>query len=322
MRRIAIATWAILAITAVGCAEETPAAADTAGADTAKDSTGDAAADTAADANVDTVGEVSADTVADTIADTADTSDTSSDSAAETSADTDTATSTDAVTDAAGDVAGDAAVDAGIDAAADTAIEGVLCEMSNPKFPAFAKTCKADGDCFVAIHQVDCCGTKAALGLASTQQAAFTAAEALCEQQFPDCKCMQQPTVAEDGYTAKDSEFKAICQAGLCQAVVPSPVPECTSSGLKWPKPPKACTTKADCTYVLRTIDCCGSQLATGIGKTAKDAYEAQEVKCAQTMAICDCMPKPVALEDGSSAGDGMIAVECSAGKCSTYAKP
>lgn len=305
MRRIAFATWAILAISAAGCAEETPAAADAA-VDTAPDSSADTLADTAA--------ETSADTVADTAADTADASDTSADGAAD--------AATDAATDAAADVAADTPLDAALDTAADTSIEGVLCAISNPKFPAFAKTCKADADCFVAIHQIDCCGTKAALGLASTQQTAFTAAEALCEQQYPDCKCMQQPTVAEDGYTAKDSEFKAICQAGLCQAVVPNPVPECTSSGLKWPKAPKACTTKADCTYVLRTVDCCGSQVATGIVKTAKDAYEAQEVKCAQTMAICDCMPKPVALEDGSSAADGMIAVECSAGNCSTYAKP
>ncbi len=329
MHRVPWILWAALVSAAGGCGEKAPSQA-VAGADAIADSGATAdtatdvqpetaadtqpAGDTAADTTADTTGDTAADAVADAVADGA--ADAAADTGAETAADTapDTAPDTAADTGAAGDAAPDGTSDA--------VPEGVLCAASNPKFPAFAKACGADADCFVAIHQVDCCGTKAAMGLASSQKAAFAAAEALCEQQFPDCKCAQQPTVAEDGYTASDSAFKAVCQAGLCKATVANPVAECTSSGLVWPKPVKHCAAKTDCTYVLRTIDCCGSQLATGIVKTAKDAYEAKEFQCAKSMAICDCMAMPLKMEDGSSGGDGMVAVDCVQGHCQTYAKP
>lgn len=322
MRSFVLTTWLGLACAAPGCAEEPATASDVASSDASVDAaadgigdaTGDAPADTLADTQADTSAAPDLDALAEVSADSA-----AGDAAADALAD---ATPDAAALDVGTDASADASPDTSADLGPDTAIEGVQCTGSNPKFPSFAIICSSDTDCFVGIHQLDCCGTKAAIGLATTQQAAFSAAEALCAQQFPKCKCLQQPTMAEDGYTTADSGFKAVCQAGLCTAVTPNAASECLSTGLNWPKPVKICANKADCTYVLRTVDCCGSQLATGILKSAKDAYEVKEVQCATAMAICDCMAKPVAMEDGSSGGDGLIAVDCLQGNCSTYAKP
>ena len=132
----------------------------------------------------------------------------------------------------------------------------------------------------------------------------------------------QFETVAEDGYAAfDDAAFKAVCAGGSCKSTVPAGVPVCIESGLQKPVAPKACAQNADCTYLLQTIDCCGSQKAVGIQKSAKDAFEAIEVKCAQQMSVCDCLPKPVVMEDGQNAGSGLIAVECDSGYCMTWAK-
>jgi hypothetical protein len=87
------------------------------------------------------------------------------------------------------------------------------------------------------------------------------------------------------------------------------------------PAPPKACGQTSDCTIALKTIDCCGSQRAVGLAKFAKDAWAKAELACAQGMAICDCSPKPLQFEDGLSGGDGLMAVQCEAGQCLTYAK-
>lgn len=299
MKLTAMLMLIIVPCAVTACAEDKPATTPAATSDAAGDTTADAAGDTAAE----TTGDTWADTLGEGLADAADVA-------------PDTAVTADGQLDAA-----DTAVDTASDTAGDAAIQGVSCSGSPVKFPQFAKTCASDADCFVALHQINCCGTLGAFGLAAGEKAAFAAAEAQCQAQYPDCKCAQQPTMGEDGYTTKDTDFKAVCQDSQCRAVVPEPKAECTSSGLIWPKPVKACQANADCTYAMKTIDCCGTQLATGITKAAKSAFEAAEFKCATAMAICDCIAKPVTHDDGSSAGDGMTAVSCDQGLCSTYAK-
>lgn len=302
MKLAAILTLIIVPCAVTACAEDKPATTPAATSDAMGDTSADAASDTAGDTLADTW----ADTLGEGLTDAADVAQ-------------DTAVPPDTQADAA-ETAPDGA-DGSADTAGDSSAPGVSCGGSPVKFPQFAKTCANDSDCFVALHQINCCGTLGAFGLAAGEKAAFAAAEAQCQAQYPDCKCAQQPTMGEDGYTTNDTDFKAVCQASLCRAVVPEPKAECTSAGLVWPKPVKACQATADCTYAMKTIDCCGTQLATGITKAAKSAFEAAEVKCATAMAICDCMPKPVTHDDGSSAGDGMTAVSCDEGLCSTYAK-
>ncbi len=310
MKLAAILTLILVPSALTACAEDkpatTPAATSDAVGDTNADAAGDTAPETTGDAWADTLGEGLAD-AADVATDIAGPPDIQADSAE--------------IAPDGADGSADTAVDIAPDTTGDTSVPGVSCGGSPVKFPQFAKTCANDADCFVALHQINCCGTLGAFGLATGEMASFAAAEAQCQAQYPDCKCAQQPTMGEDGYTTKDTDFKAVCQASLCRAVVPEPKAECTSSGLIWPKPVKACQANADCTYAMKTIDCCGTQVATGITKAAKSAFEAAEFKCANAMAICDCIAKPVTHDDGSSAGDGMTAVSCDQGLCSTYAK-
>ncbi|MEY3015399.1 MAG: hypothetical protein RIT45_4134 [Pseudomonadota bacterium] len=251
-------------------------------------------------------------------------------------------------TDASGN-GGDAAVDGGADTqmsdtqvsdttatdttATDTTVDttatdssdtiaGVQCGSSKGQFPAFSKACSADADCVVVQHQINCCGTKIAIGIGKDEQAAFAAAEKLCQSQYPGCGCAQFETVAEDGYsTWQDNEFVAKCQEGVCRATVPTGKPVCSENGMTAPKPPKACGKTSDCAIAMKTIDCCGSQQAVGVAKFAKDAFEKAEFSCSNGMAVCDCAPKPLQFEDGLSGGDGLMAVQCEDGLCQTYAK-
>jgi hypothetical protein len=90
-------------------------------------------------------------------------------------------------------------------------------------FPTFSKTCAAAGDCAIGLHQINCCGTLTAIGLAASQQAAFAAAEATCEGQYPGCGCAGQATTAEDGKTADlgNSQIQVACTAGACSTYIP-----------------------------------------------------------------------------------------------------
>ena len=231
------------------------------------------------------------------------------------------AVAVDAAVDAGAD-AGPDATDASSDAASDGSGSAVQCGTSPSKFPVFAKGCAADGECFVALHQVNCCGTQVALGLSKGEASAFEAAEKQCVSQYPGCGCAQFATQAEDGFFGwAAADFKASCQAGVCRSALKDPKPNCTSTGLAEPKAPKACQKQSDCTTLLQTIDCCGSQKAVGVAKYAKDAMEAAELKCTQAISICDCATKPVVAEDGQAAGDGLIAVQCEAGACMSYIK-
>jgi hypothetical protein len=99
----------------------------------------------------------------------------------------------------------------------------VECSGAHPDmFPTFDKTCSADADCFIAFHQTDCCGTRAALGLNSSQKAAFDAAEKTCEMQYPGCGCAQGPTTTEDGKSSVDETMIQVkCNAGMCATLLP-----------------------------------------------------------------------------------------------------
>jgi hypothetical protein len=97
----------------------------------------------------------------------------------------------------------------------------VQCTGEKPVFPAFDKTCAAAADCALVFHQINCCGTRVALGISSAESAAFGAAEATCEAQYPGCGCAQQPTVAEDGKSADESLIQVDCLSGSCGSFVP-----------------------------------------------------------------------------------------------------
>jgi hypothetical protein len=122
-------------------------------------------------------------------------------------------------------------LDAGSDAVATDAPEidapvepdagPIVCSGSSPSFPTWGHGCAADADCEIGRHMVDCCGTMAALGVLSTERAAFDAAEATCESMYPPCGCASRPTTAEDGRDETAGTIAVRCAAGECDTHVP-----------------------------------------------------------------------------------------------------
>lgn len=253
-------------------------------------------------------------------------------------------------TTAAPDVAADAAVDAAVPDTADAADAvsevataevaaadvapadvgpadvgpppNVKCAGAEFAFPTFSKACAGDGDCFAAYHQINCCGSLIALGLATSDKPAFEAAEKICGEQYPGCGCASQPTLAEDGYSAGVNPIAVKCAGGKCATYVVGAQMVCNSSGLQEPKPFKWCASAADCAWIPRTIDCCGSQMATGVTKASLATFSAAEAKCAAQAAVCDCLSKPMVAEDGKPVVGGEPAVVCKNGGCFAYSAP
>lgn len=261
-----------------------------------------------------------------------------SDSAGQDAAGKDTAGADVTAADVAADVLADAKSDAsGSDAAADGAADTaaadaapadiappvpVQCTGANPTFPDFSKACGTDSDCFVAYHQVNCCGTLVAWGLASAEKSAFDLAEAQCDKQYPGCGCAQMPTAAEDGYTSMDgSGIEAVCVAGKCTAAVTGAKPVCTELSFTSPKPLKFCKVKADCAIVQTLTDCCGSQQMIGISQSAKTSWDAAAAACPPKV-LCDCLSKPTIAEDGQPVSGGKLDVACKSGSCQTTVTP
>jgi len=221
------------------------------------------------------------------------------------------------------DTAGD--VSQPVDAPSSDAKPGGAVVCAGPgayAFPALSKTCKADADCFVALHQVNCCGTMVALGLAVADKAAFDAAEKVCGGQYPGCGCASMGTMAEDGHTDTTGAGIAVnCKGGLCATSVKAAAAKCGPNGAESPKPFKWCAVSSDCAFVLRQVDCCGSQMAVGIAASAKDAFAAFDAKCTAAGPICDCLAKPTAAEDGGEVGPNGPTVACTWGSCLTGSK-
>jgi hypothetical protein len=94
----------------------------------------------------------------------------------------------------------------------------VECRPPNPVFPTFDRACAVDGDCFIARHQSDCCGSFVAWGLSAREMARFQAAEMVCEGQYPPCGCAPGPTLADDGTSEQLGHAIVVhCTAGACR---------------------------------------------------------------------------------------------------------
>jgi hypothetical protein len=94
--------------------------------------------------------------------------------------------------------------------------------MCPEQFPSFDKSCAGVGECVIALHQVDCCGTMIAFGINASELAAFEAAEATCASQYPGCECAPGPTSAEDGDSSQDpSAIVVDCVMGSCATSIP-----------------------------------------------------------------------------------------------------
>lgn len=305
MRALFVALTVLLL--ACGSAANTPVSPDVPDATVAADAP-DGAGDTASDA----VSDTAIDAAVDTLPETSPPADAP-----------DTALGDAPLGDVLSDTGGSDTVAADCPAGTD-AVPAPQCSGSAAQFfPTFSKACSADSDCIVAQHQINCCGTKLAWGLAATEKCAFAAAEAVCESQYPGCGCPQFMTQAEDGYaTFTEQDFGVRCTAGQCRSYIKDAKPVCQQDGLQAPKPVKTCAVDADCDFSITFVDCCGSLLFTGIAKFAKPAYDVEQKKCKETAAVCKCMPKPTVLDDGKVLTTSAVPVACVSGSCWTGTLP
>jgi hypothetical protein len=121
--------------------------------------------------------------------------------------------------------------DGGADAGREAGVDGggaVQCNASPPVFPEFDRSCTRRDDCVVAVHQTDCCGNQAALGVRTSELARFNAAEGQCRGQFPGCGCPSMGILADDGRrTFSATELIVDCVASRCTTAVAGTTARC-----------------------------------------------------------------------------------------------
>ena len=95
---------------------------------------------------------------------------------------------------------------------------GTCSDLESPN-----KACNVDADCAVFLHQIDCCGSQAAIGVAASAVATYVALEPQCVM-GPICDCVPFATLADDGQGAPDfgSPIPVACQAGQCMTYIPN----------------------------------------------------------------------------------------------------
>ena len=68
---------------------------------------------------------------------------------------------------------------------------------------------------------------------------------------------------------------------------------DCSKQPIVFPSFERGCTNAQSCVVEAHQIDCCGSQLITGINHSAKVAYEAAEKTCESQYPACGCAAGP-----------------------------
>jgi hypothetical protein len=113
------------------------------------------------------------------------------------------------------------------------------------RFPTFDSQCSRDEDCFVGVHQLNCCGSGRARGISESAADAFEAANARCDGFFPRCGCPTKGDLADDGQFGFDATIRVRCSANVCQTFVanvsdPNPAPPSALTSCL--RPTDACT--------------------------------------------------------------------------------
>ena len=97
----------------------------------------------------------------------------------------------------------------------------ISCVGPTAHFPQFDRSCSTASDCSVVAHTTNCCGSRLAMAIATSEVPAFDSAEAICDAQYPACGCAAQGVQVEDGTQVDFSwqaEVKASCDSGSCRA--------------------------------------------------------------------------------------------------------
>lgn len=85
-------------------------------------------------------------------------------------------------------------------------------------FPKFIRGCGTTDNCSFGLHQIDCCGSKVAIGFNHAERTRFDELEKVWESSCPACECLGRPTLAEDGKTG--TSFGVACVDGQCRTFV------------------------------------------------------------------------------------------------------
>lgn len=99
---------------------------------------------------------------------------------------------------------------------------GPLACWGDFELPSFSKCCEVPEDCAIVFHQVDCCGSFAALGISASEVSQFDELDPDCRGSYPGCGCPSGPTRADDGNTIFDRrEITVDCLDNVCMTAVP-----------------------------------------------------------------------------------------------------
>jgi len=81
----------------------------------------------------------------------------------------------------------------------------------------------------------------------------------------------------------------------------------------------RSCDTAADCALEMRQVDCCGTQIVTGVNTDAAPAFVAAASACQSLFPLCGCAGRATSADDGSVDSGGLTAsVDCVDGACRT----
>jgi hypothetical protein len=81
----------------------------------------------------------------------------------------------------------------------------------------FDRGCTGNDTCGQGLHQINCCGTKQAIGFNHAQTTAFDAAESAWEMTCPACGCAEGPTTDDEGKTCDPGKMPTVsCDNGEC----------------------------------------------------------------------------------------------------------
>ena len=101
--------------------------------------------------------------------------------------------------------------------ATDASASAITCNAPGGTFPPIDQRCAMASDCVAVLHQTDCCGNSAAIGIATSQRATFDAAEMACRMRFPGCGCPALAPLADDGNRSFDmNQIGVVCRMNRC----------------------------------------------------------------------------------------------------------
>lgn len=202
--------------------------------------------------------------------------------------------------------------------------DGRMCTSDDSGFPDFRGGCREASDCTQAFHQVDCCGTFAAIAVLRADHEEFLSTEERCRGEYDRCRCAARPTQTDDGVVVSElTDFDVACEGGRCISVgrrgtegvvctdrVPTTFPGFDNS----------CVEYDDCVAVAHQHDCCGNMHMVGINRTSLEAFEAAETDCRAEYPACGCPVGPLTTDAGTDAWEeGIVEAMCREGICWTY---